>query len=389
MVIPDFSDEELENPMASFTPAGGASAVVVNPATTTPTPIPGIEALTNNQPFELAGATAQGPVPTATVPTSLGLMDQAATTGVSSADAALLDAALDISPSEMGSNGASVGLIAGTMDELIPSVPIPSPLSTGPVPIAIAGAAGYQLLSQAEVEALVADGSLLDYTNVERADLQTPYFAARQDSVAGLAPTLGATPVGTSPAVAVSVPTSGNASLTGGSAQMGLSRATLRTNQAAIPVYGGAQTLALQPHEGTLRPGFAQFRSGSTEFTLIFPAQVAVSNMFNPSAGAITLSLRNVGMEPITFQPENLLNQYPPFEVFRRTGSSWASLTLDVAYNLDRQGIAAPVTLPCWRPNSSAGWPRFPQRSNSRSDSAFRGKAVLLGRLIVDTYPSR
>ena len=121
--------------------------------------------------------------------------------------------------------------------------------------------------------------------------------------------------------------------------------ATLRTNQAAIPVYGGAQTLALQPHQGTLRPGFAQFRSGSTEFTLTFPAQVAVSQLYSPTAGTIKLSMRNVGREPISFQPENLLNQFPPFEIYRRTGSSWASLTLDVAYNLDRQGIAAPVTL--------------------------------------------
>ena len=94
-----------------------------------------------------------------------------------------------------------------------------------------------------------------------------------------------------------------------------------------------------------MRPGFAQFRSGSTEFTLTFPAQVAVSQLYSPTAGTIKLSMRNVGREPISFQPENLLNQFPPFEIYRRTGSSWASLTLDVAYNLDRQGIAAPVTL--------------------------------------------
>jgi hypothetical protein len=351
-VLPDFSDEELENPMASFVPATGGTAVA-NPAATSPSPMPGIAASSAAQPFDLSAAGGLGPVPGASAPASTGLMDQSATTGVSSADAALLDAALDLSPSEMGTSGASSGLVAGSIDDLVgftAPVPTPSPLSLNPAPVgaaptlASAQAAAFQVLSQAEVDALVADGSLLNYTNAERADLQTPYFTARQDSIPGLSATIGATPVGTSPGVTVNAPLTSSASVTGASA-MGLSRATLRTNQAAIPVYGGAQTLALQPHQGTLRPGFAQFRSGSTEFTLTFPAQVAVSQLYSPTAGTIKLSMRNVGREPISFQPENLLNQFPPFEIYRRTGSSWASLTLDVAYNLDRQGIAAPVTL--------------------------------------------
>ena len=72
---------------------------------------------------------------------------------------------------------------------------------------------------------------------------------------------------------------------------------------------------------------------------------MAVTNLYGVNSGAVTLTLRNLGSMPVTFQPENLLNRFPPFEVYRWTGSTWASLTLDVAYNLDQQGIAAPVVL--------------------------------------------
>ena len=337
-VLPDFSDEQLENPMASYVPTGGIAAVA------------------NQSPPGLAFSATQavssaGTVPTANPPAfSAGLLEQAAVSGVNSADAALLDAALDVSPSQMGNSGASVGLVSGSLDDLMGFDALETSPSSGlaqaPIVSSLdASGSGFQVLSASDAQALIAGQDVIKYTSLERADLQTPYFAGRANAVPGLAPTPGFTAVGTSPAVAVSVPDAGPNS-TGTSFELeSIPRATLRTNQAAIPVYGGSQRLSQQPTSGTLRSGYAQFRSGDIQFTLTYPTQIAVSQLYAPNSGGVTLTMQNLGSVPVSFQPENLLNRFPPFEVFRWTGSIWASLTMDVAYNLDRQGIAAPVTL--------------------------------------------
>lgn len=336
-IIPDFSDEQLGNPMASYMPSS-SSAMPVAPSS------PGL-AFTATRPVSQATTPAPQPMQVA----SVGLLDQAAATGVSSADAALLDAALDVSPSQMGGSGASIGLVAGSLNDLLGTSTPSADLGMARAPIvsSIDGAsAGFQVLSSADALALMANGGeVIQYTAVERADLQTPYFDGRADAVRGLAPTPGFTAVGTSPAVAVSVPDRGPNSVGNSFDTAALPRATLRTNQAAIPIYGGSQLLAQQPTTGTFRPGYAQFRSGDIEFTLTYPAAVAIGQLYGPSTNSVAMTMRNLGSVPISFQPENLLNRFPPFEVFRWTGSVWASLTMDVAYNLDRQGIAAPVTL--------------------------------------------
>ena len=141
--------------------------------------------------------------------------------------------------------------------------------------------------------------------------------------------------------------------------------------QAFIPVYGGNETLRVQPTPGEVSPGLARYRTGDLEVSLRFPASLALTQAYGAGAPTITLSLRNVGPTPVSLQPENILTQFPPFEVYRWTGANWASLTLDVAYNLDRQGIAAPVTL---------------QPGESTSRTELFGKVALLP-LTVDLPP--
>lgn len=349
-VIPDFSDEQLGNPMAGFVPSGGGVPVQTQAS-------PGL-AFSATQPVGNTASVSQSPQPLA----ATGLFEQAATSGVSSADAALLDAALDVSPSQMGNSGASVGLVADSLNGFVApeamsvaslgAIPrIPAPLPTGsmaraPIVSSLDTAnAGFEVLSAADAQILIAGREVIKYTNRERADMQTPYFAGRANAISGLAPTPGFTAVGTSPAVAVNVPDAGPNSTGTGFELETIPRATLRTNQAAIPIYGGSQPLAQRPTSGVFRSGYAQFRSGDVQFTLTYPTQVAISQLYAPTTGGVTMTMQNLGSVPISFQPENLLNRFPPFEVFRWTGSVWASLTMDVAYNLDRQGIAAPVTL--------------------------------------------
>ena len=334
-IIPDFSDEQLGNPMAGYMPSSTTTMAATAPS-------PGL-AFSATRPVEQAIAAA----PQQMQAPSVGLLDQAAATGVNSADAALLDAALDVSPSQMGGSGASIGLVADSLNGLLGSSTTDAGMVRAPIVSSIDGTgAGFQVLSSADALALMANGGdVIQYTATERADLQTPYFEGRADAVRGLRPTPGITAVGTSPAVAVSVPDDGPNSSGNSSDMAALPRATLRTNQAAIPIYGGSQLLAQRPTTGTFRPGYAQFRSGNIEFTLTYPSAVAIGQMYGPSTNSVAMTMRNLGSQSISFQPENLLNRFPPFEVFRWTGSVWASLTMDVAYNLDRQGIAAPVTL--------------------------------------------
>ena len=337
-VLPDFSDEQLENPMASFVPSGG-SAAVANQAS------PGLD-------FSATQAVGSfETLPTMTQPTaSTGLFEQAAVSGVNSADAALLDAALDVSPSQMGNAGASVGLVADSLNGIMgfdasEALPVSDMVRAPIVSSLDVTSTGFQVVSASDAQALIAGQDVIKYTSLERADMQTPYFEGRANAVPGLAPTPGFTAVGTSPAVAVNVPDSGPNS-TGTSFELeSIPRATLRTNQAAIPIYGGSQPLSQRPTSGVVRSGYAQFRSGDIQFTLTYPTQVAIGQLYASNRGSVTMTMQNLGSVPISFQPENLLNRFPPFEVFRWTGSIWASLTMDVAYNLDRQGIAAPVTL--------------------------------------------
>ena len=363
-VIPNFSDENLGNPMAGFVPVGG-SAPVANQGAGLAFSATQPVAAAQPQPFNLNAQPA---------PASTGLLDQAASSGVNSADAALLDAALDVSPSQMGSSGAATGLLADSLIGLIGfedssvssspsaadnalmaaagvSVPTPTSLADAGLPRAPivssidATETAFQVLSPADAQLLLEGGGAIRYTSTERADFQTPYFSGRANAVQGLAPTPGYTAVGTSPAVAVSVPDAGPNSSGFSFESAEIPRTTLRTNQALIPIYGGTQRLAIQPTSGTIRPGYAQFRAGSIEFTLTFPAQIAVSQLYAPSTPAVTMTMRNLDSVPKTFQPDNILNQFPPFQIYRWTGSIWASLTMDVAYNIDRQGISAPVTL--------------------------------------------
>jgi len=354
-VLPDFSDEQLGNPMAGFVPSGSATAVPV--ATSATAPRSGLD-FSATRAVNDGGRSVPEPQP---LLASTGLLEQAATSGLSSsADAALLDAALDLSPSQMGNQGASMGLVPGSINDLIgfessgpdladPTLRALTQTARAPiVPSLDRAGSGFEVLSAAEAALLMADGGggAIQYTNLERADLQTPYFAGRDNALTGIPPTPGFTAVGTSPAVAVSVADDPPvASFGGGFDETELSRAVLRTNQAAIPIYGGSQRLAQRPTTGTFSPGYAQFDSGQIEFTLTFPTAVAVGQLFNGSGPSVSLTMRNLDTVPVTFQPENLMNRFPPFEIYRWTGSTWASLTLDVAYNLDRQGIAAPIVL--------------------------------------------
>ena len=176
-VLPDFTDEQLENPMASYVPTGGIAAVA------------------NQSPPGLAFSVTQavssaGTVPTANPPAfSAGLLEQAAVSGVNSADAALLDAALDVSPSQMGNSGASVGLVSGSLDDLMGFDALETSPSSGlaqaPIVSSLdASGSSFQVLSASDAQALIAGQDVIKYTSLERADLQTPYFAGRAKSQA-------------------------------------------------------------------------------------------------------------------------------------------------------------------------------------------------------------
>ena len=317
---------------------------------------------------------------------STGLLDQAVSSGgVGLADAALLDAALDVSPSEMGAVGAASGLVGAETGEGSASAAdgASSNTFTATSAVSLLGitdvpGGGDTSGSRASTDR-VGSGSASGSGMIASGGMQ-----AGSGAQAGSAPMVGsgdpafttlsaedvAALLGANPEAAVVETGVVAAPLSAGPFAVAASAPALN-EQAFIPVYGGNETLRVQPTPGDLSPGLARYRTGDLEVSLRFPASLALTQAYGAGAPAITLSLRNVGPTPISLQPENILNQFPPFEIYRWTGANWASLTLDVAYNLDRQGIAAPVTL---------------QPGESTSRTELFGKVALLP-LTVDLPP--
>ena len=407
VIIPNFSDENLGNPMAGYRPAGAVGAPVVNrgapsAAAVTAASVPrrtGLEfsatqsvrateargsgAATSTAATASGASTAKAAAPALSA-ASTGLLDQAVSSGgVGLADAALLDAALDVSPSEMGAVGAASGLLGaetaeGAVSEAnggggnnFTATSAISLLGITDVPGG-GDASGSRASADGGGSASAASVSLL--TDVAQA---VGGQAGSAQAVGGGDPaftTLSAEDVaallGANPALAVVETSAVAAPPSAGPFAVATTAPTLN-EQAFIPVYGGNETLRVQPTPGEVSPGLARYRSGDLEVSLRFPASLALTQAYGAGAPTITLSLRNVGPTPVSLQPENLLTQFPPFEVYRWTGANWASLTLDVAYNLDRQGIAAPVTL---------------QPGESTSRTELFGKVALLP-LTVDLPP--
>ncbi len=399
VIIPNFSDENLGNPMAGYRPAGAVSAPVVNrgapsAAAVTAASVPrrtGLEfsatqsvrateargsgATTSTAATASGASTAKAAAPALSV-ASTGLLDQAVSSGgVGLADAALLDAALDVSPSEMGTVGAASGLLGAETDggggntftatSAVSLLGITDVPGGGDASGSRASADGGGSASAAGVSLLtdVAQAGSAQAVGGQAAGGGDPAFTTLSaEDVAAL--------LGANPALAV-VETSAVAAPPSAGPFAVATTAPALNEQAFIPVYGGNETLRVQPTPGAVSPGLARYRSGDLEVSLRFPASLALTQAYGAGAPTITLSLRNVGPTPVSLQPENLLTQFPPFEVYRWTGANWASLTLDVAYNLDRQGIAAPVTL---------------QPGESTSRTELFGKVALLP-LTVDLPP--
>lgn len=407
VIIPNFSDENLGNPMAGYRPAGAVSAPVVNrgapsTAAVTAASVPrrtGLEfsatqsvrateargsgAATSTAATASGASTAKAAAPALSV-ASTGLLDQAVSSGgVGLADAALLDAALDVSPSEMGAVGAASGLLGAetaegavseadggggntfTATSAVSLLGITDVPGGGDASGSRASADGGGSASAAGVSLLtdVAQAGSAQAVGGQAAGGGDPAFTTLSaEDVAAL--------LGANPALAV-VETSAVAAPPSAGPFAVATTAPALNEQAFIPVYGGNETLRVQPTPGEVSPGLARYRSGDLEVSLRFPASLALTRAYGAGAPTITLSLRNVGPTPVSLQPENLLTQFPPFEVYRWTGANWASLTLDVAYNLDRQGIAAPVTL---------------QPGESTSRTELFGKVALLP-LTVDLPP--
>ena len=407
VIIPNFYDENLGNPMAGYRPAGAVGAPVVNrgapsAAAVTAASVPrrtGLEfsatqsvrateargsgAATSTAATASGASTAKAAAPALSA-ASTGLLDQAVSSGgVGLADAALLDAALDVSPSEMGAVGAGSGLLGAETAEGAVSEANGGGGNTFTATSAISllgitdvpgggDASGSRASADGGGSASAASVSLL--TDVAQA---VGGQAGSAQAVGGGDPaftTLSAEDVaallGANPALAVVETSAVAAPPSAGPFAVATTAPTLN-EQAFIPVYGGNETLRVQPTPGEVSPGLARYRSGDLEVSLRFPASLALTQAYGAGAPTITLSLRNVGPTPVSLQPENLLTQFPPFEVYRWTGANWASLTLDVAYNLDRQGIAAPVTL---------------QPGESTSRTELFGKVALLP-LTVDLPP--
>ena len=402
VIIPNFSDENLGNPMAGYRPAGAVGAPVVNrgapsAAAVTAASVPrrtGLEfsatqsvratealgsgAATSTAATASGASTAKAAAPALSV-ASTGLLDQAVSSGgVGLADAALLDAALDVSPSEMGAVGAASGLLGAETAEGAVSEADGGGGNTFTATSAVSllgitdvpgggDASGSRASADGGGSGSAAGFSLL--TDVAQAGSaqavgggDPPFTTLSAEDVAAL--------LGANPALAV-VETSAVAAPPSAGPFAVATTAPALNEQAFIPVYGGNETLRVQPTPGEVSPGLARYRSGDLEVSLRFPASLALTRAYGAGAPTITLSLRNVGPTPVSLQPENLLTQFPPFEVYRWTGANWASLTLDVAYNLDRQGIAAPVTL---------------QPGESTSRTELFGKVALLP-LTVDLPP--
>ncbi|MEC7139957.1 MAG: hypothetical protein VXX01_01350 [Pseudomonadota bacterium] len=407
VIIPNFSDENLGNPMAGYRPAGAVGAPVVNrgapsAAAVTAASVPrrtGLEfsatqsvrateargsgAATSTAATASGASTAKAAAPALSV-ASTGLLDQAVSSGgVGLADAALLDAALDVSPSEMGAVGAASSLLGAetaegavsegdggggntfTATSAVSLLGITDVPGGGDASGSRASADGGDSASAAGVRLLadVAQAVGGQAGSAQAGSGGDPAFTTL--SAVDVAALLGA-----NPALAMVETTAVAAPPSAGPFAVATTAPALN-EQAFIPVYGGNETLRVQPTPGEVSPGLARYRSGDLEVSLRFPASLALTQAYGAGAPTITLSLRNVGPTPVSLQPENLLTQFPPFEVYRWTGANWASLTLDVAYNLDRQGIAAPVTL---------------QPGESTSRTELFGKVALLP-LTVDLPP--
>jgi len=407
VIIPNFSDENLGNPMAGYRPAGAVGASVVNRGAPSAAAVTaasvtrrtGLEfsatqsvrateargsgAATSTAATASGASTAKAAAPALSV-ASTGLLNQAVSSGgVGLADAALLDAALDVSPSEMGAVGAASGLLGaetaeGAVSEAdggggntfiatsaVSLLGITDVPGDGDASGSSASADGGGSGSAAGVSLLtdVAQAGSGQAVGGQAGSGGDPAFTTLSaEEVAAL--------LGANPALAV-IETSAVAAPPSAGPFAVATTAPALNEQAFIPVYGGNETLRVQPTPGEVSPGLARYRSGDLEVSLRFPASLALTRAYGAGAPTITLSLRNVGPTPVSLQPENLLTQFPPFEVYRWTGANWASLTLDVAYNLDRQGIAAPVTL---------------QPGESTSRTELFGKVALLP-LTVDLPP--
>ena len=422
VIIPNFSDEELGNPMAGYRPAGAVGAPVANrgaastaSVTAASSPrrtglefsatqsVQTTEARGSGAPMSLAAATpttpaaslaASGAVTAAPAlsAASTGLLDQAVSSGgVGLADAALLDAALDVSPSEMGAVGAASGLLGAETGEgsaleadggggnTFTATSAVSLLGITDVPgggdasgsRASADGGGSGSAAGGGVQAsggMIASGGVQAGSGAQAGS--APMVGSGDPAFTTLSAEDVAALLGSNPALAVVETSVVAAPLSAGPFAVATSTPALN-EQAFIPVYGGNETLRVQPTPGDVSPGLARYRTGDLEVSLRFPASIALTQAYGAGAPTITLSLRNVGPTPVSLQPENILTQFPPFEIYRWTGANWASLTLDVAYNLDRQGIAAPVTL---------------QPGESASRTELFGKVALLP-LTVDLPP--
>ena len=397
VIIPNFSDEDLGNPMAGYAPAGAVGAPVANrgtPSTVSGTAassprraglefsatqsVRATEARDSGALAPLSAATPAASTAVTAAPAlstaSTGLLDQAVSSGgVGLADAALLDAALDVSPSKMGAVGAASGLLGAETGEGSASVADGASGNTFTATSAVSllgitDVPGGGETSASRASADKGDSGRTAGGSAQSGSLQVgsggdPAFTTLSaEDVAAL--------LGANPEAAVVETSVVAAPLSAGPFTVAASAPALN-EQAFIPVYGGNETLRVQPTPGDVSPGLARYRTGDLEVSLRFPASIALTQAYGTGAQTITLSLRNVGPTPVSLQPENILTQFPPFEIYRWTGANWASLTLDVAYNLDRQGIAAPVTL---------------QPGESTSRTELFGKVALLP-LTVDLPP--
>ena len=403
VIIPNFSDEDLGNPMAGYAPAGAVGAPVANrgtPSTVSGTAASsprraGLEfsATQSVRATEARGSGALAPLSAATPAASTavtaapalstastGLLDQAVSSGgVGLADAALLDAALDVSPSEMGAVGAASGLLGAETGEGSASVADGASGNTFTATSAVSLLGLTDVPGGGDTSASRASTDNGDSGRTAGGSAQSGSLqvggGAQMGNGGDLAfTTLSAEDVaallGANPEAAVVETSVVAAPLSAGPFTVAASAPALN-EQAFIPVYGGNETLRVQPTPGDVSPGLARYRTGDLEVSLRFPASIALTQAYGTGAQTITLSLRNVGPTPVSLQPENILTQFPPFEIYRWTGANWASLTLDVAYNLDRQGIAAPVTI---------------QPGESTSRTELFGKVALLP-LTVDLPP--
>ena len=330
VIIPNFYDENLGNPMAGYRPAGAVGAPVVNrgapsAAAVTAASVPrrtGLEfsatqsvrateargsgAATSTAATASGASTAKAAAPALSA-ASTGLLDQAVSSGgVGLADAALLDAALDVSPSEMGAVGAASGLLGAETAEGAVSEANGGGGNTFTATSAISllgitdvpgggDASGSRASADGGGSASAASVSLL--TDVAQA---VGGQAGSAQAVGGGDPaftTLSAEDVaallGANPALAVVETSAVAAPPSAGPFAVATTAPTLN-EQAFIPVYGGNETLRVQPTPGEVSPGLARYRSGDLEVSLRFPASLALTQAYGAGNAS---QVNNVGAE--------------------------------------------------------------------------------------------